>query len=137
MAQLVSKELGDEEVDDTRENYSYGANSIRDGISLGKNRMTRPIVTYPEIMNMDALTCYLRLPGNYPITQLKLIHKKRRQQAAGFIQRACSVVLETTVASLEARPAQSSSDASSTEDMLSTRPLKAIDEHELETDSLL
>ncbi|HAU2100667.1 TPA: type IV secretion system DNA-binding domain-containing protein, partial [Legionella pneumophila] len=34
MAQLVSKELGDEEIDDTRENYSYGANSIRDGISL-------------------------------------------------------------------------------------------------------
>ena len=87
MAQLVSKELGEEEIDDTRENYSYGANSIRDGISLGKNRISRPIVTYPEVMNLDSLQCYLRLPGNYPITRLTLNHQKRHSLAAGFIER--------------------------------------------------
>lgn len=137
MAQLVSKELGDEEVDDTRENYSYGANSIRDGISLGKNRMTRPIVTYPEIMNLDALTCYLRLPGNYPITQLKLIHEKRRQRAAGFIQRGCSVVFETTGTCFEARPAQRSSEGGSVDDMSSARFRMAIESPELEADSII
>ena len=137
MAQLVSKELGDEEVDDTRENYSYGANSIRDGISLGKNRMTRPIVTYPEIMNLDALTCYLRLPGNYPITQLKLIHKKRRQRAAGFIQRACPGAKEITGTCFEARPVQRSLDASSHEDISSARHRIAIEEPELEADSII
>ena len=88
MAQLVSKELGDEEIDDTRENYSYGANSIRDGISLGKNRITRPLVTYPEIMGLDPLTCYLRLPGHYPITKLELHYQKRSAKAAGFLPRA-------------------------------------------------
>lgn len=88
MAQLVSKELGDEEIDDTRENYSYGANSIRDGISLGKNRITRPLVTYPEIMGLDPLTCYLRLPGQYPITKLELHYQKRSAKAAGFLPRA-------------------------------------------------
>ncbi|HHT9169584.1 TPA: type IV conjugative transfer system coupling protein TraD, partial [Legionella pneumophila] len=88
MAQLVSKELGDEEIDDTRENYSYGANSIRDGISLGKNRITRPLVTYPEIMGLDPLTCYLRLPGQYPITKLELHYQKRSIKAAGFLPRA-------------------------------------------------
>lgn len=86
MAQLVSKELGEEEVDDTRENYSYGANSIRDGISLGKNRVTRPIVTYPEIMGLQALECFLRLPG-HPITKLTLKHQKRTAIAKGFIAR--------------------------------------------------
>lgn len=84
MAQLVSKELGDEEIDDTRENYSYGANSIRDGISLGKNRVTRPLVTYPEIMDLDPLTCYLRLPGQFPITKLELRYEKRAAKAEGF-----------------------------------------------------
>jgi len=84
MAQLVSKELGDEEIDDTRENYSYGANSIRDGISLGKNRVTRPLVTYPEIMDLDPLTCYLRLPGQFPITKLELRYQKRAAKAEGF-----------------------------------------------------
>ncbi|KTC87644.1 type IV conjugative transfer system coupling protein TraD [Legionella drozanskii] len=88
MAQLVSKELGNEEIDDTRENYSYGANSIRDGISLGKNRITRPLVTYPEIMGLDPLTCYLRLPGQYPITKLELHYQKRSAKAAGFLPRA-------------------------------------------------
>ncbi|MBA2650234.1 MAG: type IV conjugative transfer system coupling protein TraD [Legionella sp.] len=87
MAQLVSKELGDEEIDDTRENYSYGANSIRDGISLGKNRITRPLVTYPEIMGLDSLTCYLRLPGQFPITKLELQYQKRTALAEGFIPR--------------------------------------------------
>lgn len=87
MAQLVSKELGDEEIDDTREQYSYGANSIRDGISLGKNRITRPLVTYPEIMGLDPLTCYLRLPGQFPITKLKLEYQKRPLKAEGFIAR--------------------------------------------------
>lgn len=87
MAQLVSRELGEEEIDDTRENYSYGANSIRDGISLGKNRITRQIVTYPEIMSLDPLTCYLRLPGQFPMTRLKLVHQQRGVAVPGFIQR--------------------------------------------------
>jgi type IV conjugative transfer system coupling protein TraD len=87
MAQLVSKELGEEEIDDTRENYSYGANSIRDGISLGKNRITRPLVTYPEIMDLDPLTCYLRLPGQFPITKLNLVYQKRTTQVEGFVPR--------------------------------------------------
>ena len=86
MAQLVSKELGEEEVDDTRENYSYGAKSIRDGISLGKNRVIRPLVTYPEIMGLEALECFLRLPG-HPITKLNLKYQKRPSVAKGFIAR--------------------------------------------------
>ena len=86
MAQLVSKELGEEEVDDTRENYSYGANSIRDGISLGKNRVIRPLVTYPEIMGLEALECFLRLPG-HPVTKLTLKHQKRAAIAKGFVAR--------------------------------------------------
>ena len=88
MAQLVSRELGDEDIDDSRESYSYGANSIRDGISLGKNRITRPIVTYPEIMGLEPLECYLRLPGNYPVTKLKLTHQSRANAALGFVERA-------------------------------------------------
>lgn len=94
MAQLVSKELGEEEIDDTRENYSYGANSIRDGISLGKNRITRPLVTYPEIMDLDPLSCYLRLPGQLPITKLNLLYQKRAAVSEGFIPRTLPLPLD-------------------------------------------
>lgn len=87
MARLVSKELGDEEVEDARENYSYGANSIRDGISVGRNRVTRPIVSYPEVMELPELNCFVRLPGQYPITKLEIKYQDRKQKSSSFIER--------------------------------------------------
>ncbi|HBD7476118.1 TPA: type IV conjugative transfer system coupling protein TraD [Legionella pneumophila] len=87
MARLVASELGEEEIEESRENYSYGANSIRDGISLGSQRVTRPIVSYPQILELQDLTCFVRLPGQYPVTKLKLQLQKRPTQADGFVIR--------------------------------------------------
>ena len=59
--------------EESQENYSYGANSVRDGISLGSiNVWLRPIVSYPEVLELPNLTCFARLPGNYPVTKLHL-----------------------------------------------------------------
>ena len=77
MAKLVSSELGEMEIEDPNENYSYGANSIRDGISMTRQRVVRPIVTYDEIISLPKMTCYLRLPENYAVTKLKLKLEKR------------------------------------------------------------
>jgi type IV conjugative transfer system coupling protein TraD len=88
MARLVANELGEEEIEESRENYSYGANSIRDGISLGNQRVTRPIVSYPQILELKDLHCFVRLPGHYPITQLKLSLSCRISTGQGFIERA-------------------------------------------------
>ena len=93
MARLVASELGEEEIEESRENYSYGANSVRDGISLGNQRVTRPIVAYPEILELKDLHCFLRLPGPYPVTKLLITLINRRNQALGFIERS---VLEAT-----------------------------------------
>ncbi len=87
MARLVASELGEEEIEESRENYSYGANSIRDGISLGSQRVTRPIVAYPEILELKDLTCFLRLPGPYPVTKLPIQLIQRDTQNIGFIER--------------------------------------------------
>ena len=87
MAKLVSTELGTQEVEDLKENYSYGANTIRDGISIGHQTVTRPIVTYPEIMKMKDMHCYLRLPDQYPVVSLTVKAKGRDAGVAGFRQR--------------------------------------------------
>ena len=87
MARLVASELGEEEIEESRENYSYGANSIRDGISLGSSRVTRPIVSYPQILELEDLKCFVRLPGSYPITQLTLELQHRTQYLKGFVER--------------------------------------------------
>jgi type IV secretory pathway TraG/TraD family ATPase VirD4 len=87
MARLVSRELGEEELDESKENYSYGANSVRDGISLGNQRATRAIVTYPEVLELANLKCFVRLPGQYPVTRLDLRYQKRAGGAISLIKR--------------------------------------------------
>ncbi|CDZ79415.1 DNA transport protein TraD [Legionella massiliensis] len=92
MARLVASELGEEEIEESRENYSYGANSIRDGISLGSQRVTRPIISYPQVLELKDLSCFVRLPGHYPVTQLELIHQKRPMQFKGFVARDMPII---------------------------------------------
>ena len=87
MAKLVSNELGTEEIEEVKESTSYGANSIRDGVSLSKQRITRPLVSYPEVIELPDLTMLVRLPGSYPITKLKLELEIRNKNAVGFIER--------------------------------------------------
>ncbi len=86
MAELVSRALGEQEIEDMRENYSYGANTIRDGISIGTQKMTSQIVTPAEIMDLENMKCYVRLAGSYPISLLELILNKRQPISKGFIQ---------------------------------------------------
>jgi type IV secretory pathway TraG/TraD family ATPase VirD4 len=83
----VARTVKCRQIEESRENYSYGANSIRDGISLGNQRVTRPIISYPQIMELNDLTCFLRLPGDYPITQLRLELLPRTTNDRGFIER--------------------------------------------------
>jgi type IV secretory pathway TraG/TraD family ATPase VirD4 len=87
MAKLVANELGEEEIEESTESYSYGANSIRDGISVGKHKTKRQIVTYPEIMQLKDMQCYLRLPAHYPVVKLHLSFKERKKTALDFIER--------------------------------------------------
>ncbi len=87
VAELVARSLGSQEVEDMRENYSYGANTIRDGISIGSQRMNKQLVTAAEIMNLENMRCYVRLLGNYPIVLLPLEVKQRELLSPGFIAR--------------------------------------------------
>jgi len=92
MASWTSKELGEQEIEESRENYSYGANTIRDGISIGRQRAIRSVVPYPEIMQLPDLTCFVRYPGELPITQLKLILVEKPQaQNKDFLGRTLYV----------------------------------------------
>jgi type IV conjugative transfer system coupling protein TraD len=87
MAYLVSKELGEEDVEQCSESYSYGANTIRDGISIGTQRTTRALISPSEIMEMPDLTAYVKVPAPVPITKLELQYKARKKVCQGFIIR--------------------------------------------------
>lgn len=87
MAKLVSIELCNEELEEVKESTSYGANSIRDGVSLSTQRTSRPVVDYSEIMKLKTLTCFARLPGDYPVTKLQMTLEKRLEKTLGFMER--------------------------------------------------
>ena len=87
MATISSKELGEQEVDLSKESISYGANALRDGVNIGHDTKTRPIVTASEIQALDDLECYLRVPGSAYVTKLDLFYDKLKHPNPGFIKR--------------------------------------------------
>jgi type IV conjugative transfer system coupling protein TraD len=135
MAELVSRALGSQEIEDMRENYSYGANTIRDGISIGSQRMINQIVTPAEIMDLEEMKCYLRLAAPYPITLLELILNKRQKLAKSFIPNNLTTDQEIeglveqsdlTVRSFHAKKKQS---ADIKEDVQETEEEKVLDDY--------
>ena len=87
MAKVVEEELGNQRRKEAREQNSYGLDQVRDGVSIGKDRVKEPIVDYDDIMTLPNLSFYVRLPGEYPVTRLKLKYKKLKKIQPAFIER--------------------------------------------------
>ena len=65
-AQWSADSLGRSEVEEVAEGYSYGANTIRDGVSLMPRRELRSLALPSEIMRLPNLEGYLKFPGPLP-----------------------------------------------------------------------
>lgn len=87
MAKISAQDLGEQEIDISKENYSYGAHAMRDGVSLGHQTVTRPVVSTAEIQTLDDLQCWVRLLGCNLITRLDLVFDKMPQLCHPFIKR--------------------------------------------------
>jgi len=79
--------LGRAEVEEVAEGFSYGANTIRDGVSLTPKRELRPLALASEIMQLPALHGYLRFPGPLPVARIALDYVKRTKAAERFVPR--------------------------------------------------
>ena len=66
-AQWSADSLGRSEVEEISEGYSYGANTIRDGVSLTPRRELRALALPSEIMRLENLSGYLKFPGPFPV----------------------------------------------------------------------
>lgn len=84
-ARWSANSFGETEILEAQENISYGAHEIRDGVSLSKTRKMRPLVLPSEILNLDDLEGYLRLPGDWPVGQYRMQYKKPKVIAPAFI----------------------------------------------------
>ena len=72
----AAKILGEKEETEKKENISYGANTMRDGISMVDSTNKGFVVTPTEVATLENLECYIRLPESLPITKHKMSWKK-------------------------------------------------------------
>jgi len=83
----ISRVLGETELMEAQENLSYGANTIRDGVSLSNITRTKPIVLPTEIASLKNLECYVKIPGSYPATKINMVYKKLADINKSFVMR--------------------------------------------------
>ena len=86
-AQWSADSLGRAEVEEVAEGFSYGANTIRDGVSLTPKRELRALALASEIMRLENLSGYLRFPGPLPVATIELDYVNRGQAAERFVPR--------------------------------------------------
>lgn len=86
-AKWVATELGEEEIEETREGISYGESAMRSGISISQQQSKRQIVHYSEILTLDNLIAFVRLPGSFPITKITMKYQRMPERQASFVRR--------------------------------------------------
>jgi len=75
IAMEVEKELGNQRRWEAKEQNSFGLDQVRDGISIGRDRVHQAIVDYEEILALPDLCFYTRLPGKYPIIKMDVPYR--------------------------------------------------------------
>ena len=90
-ARWCSNSLGRTEQEVIKQNVSYGAHDVRDGVSLNRQTTTENIVIPTQIMNLDNLECYLKLPFDFPITKTKIKLHKSKEIAEKFVRKDLSI----------------------------------------------
>ena len=86
-AQWSADSLGRAEVEEVAEGFSYGANTIRDGVSLTPKRELRALALPSEIMRLENLAGYLKFPGPFPVASIRLRYVSRPKAAERFMPR--------------------------------------------------
>lgn len=87
MAKWAANNFGESFIDEVREGTSYGANTIRDGVSINRVETRKQVVSFSEIMSLANLFAYVRLPGQFPVTLVEFLYKKRPRKNIGFMKR--------------------------------------------------
>jgi len=87
IAKWSAQNFGETIIEEVKESISYGANSIRDGVAINRVETRKPVVTFSEMMSLDDLNAYVRLPGKLPITTVEFEYKERESKNEGIIAR--------------------------------------------------
>jgi len=73
----MSQLTGQRESVERKEGFSYGANDLRDGVSIHQERRKEVLILDTEFQQLNDREAYVILPGNIPISKITLNIKKR------------------------------------------------------------
>lgn len=97
-AHWMSRLTGQREIIEQREGFSYGANDIRDGVSVHQEKRKESLILDTEFLKLNDREAYIVLSENVPITKVTLTPKKRVQQALALIPRKLKELSSITTA---------------------------------------
>ena len=86
-AKWSADSLGRSEVEEVAEGYSYGANTIRDGVSLMPRHELRSLALPSEIMRLPNLEGYLKFSGPLPVASIRVKYVSLPAAAERFVPR--------------------------------------------------
>ncbi|ELP5717440.1 type IV conjugative transfer system coupling protein TraD (plasmid) [Enterobacter asburiae] len=72
VASYVMRQLGQRRARIFSEQCSYGADTVRDGVSFSKQEEDRYLVNYSDIQSLPDLSCFVTLPGQYPVVRMNM-----------------------------------------------------------------
>ncbi|EQA15459.1 type IV conjugative transfer system coupling protein TraD [Glaesserella parasuis] len=97
VAEWVQHEIGETVVNKFRDQYSYGVDTIRDGVNFSKEETREHIVSYSDIQRLNDLQCYVSLLGDLPVVKVDLKRRDYPIVATGKIERDMSAVFDPTL----------------------------------------
>jgi len=97
VASYVMRQLGQRRARIFSEQYSYGADTVRDGVSFSKQEEDQYLVNYSDIQSLPDLTCYVTLPGQYPVVRMNMVYERMDFIAAEFLPRELNDSLDQEI----------------------------------------
>lgn len=99
IAKWAAVNFGETITNEVREGISYGANTMRDGISINRVETQKQLISYSEIMALADLAAFVRLPGQLPLTRLAFQYRPRTKLNEPFLLRQIDLKrIEKTIA---------------------------------------
>lgn len=86
-AKFVAEKFGKVEIEENQQGLSYGANDMRDGVSLSQQRKDRDVVMASEVLTLPNLTGFIKLAGDLPGGRFALKRTQIKQIAEPFVLR--------------------------------------------------
>jgi len=92
-AKRMSELLGEQEVMEVVESISFGAHQMRDGVSLSDQKRMKLTIPYTDLLQLNNLEAYLRLPGNYPIAKVRFPYHDLPPSVTAFVKKTSQIAV--------------------------------------------